>query len=448
MIDPEAVTSENVATKLIGRSHKIDRRLLSGGIFLFASSALVNVGSYGFNLLFGRWLGPERFSDLTLIITLVLLTSFTTSTLGMIAARFSARAAAAGDLAGIASYRHWLGRIGWGVGIAVSLVLIVGARLLQSFFHTASFWPFVILGSTLPLFFVQGVDRGILQGQTHFRHLSLSYQAEMWTRLLCGVLLVGLGFGVSGAVGAIAASFVATWIVAKTGVRGLPSGAILSPSARREVMLFALPVVTTLFGEILINHSDILIVKRFFSAEDAGHYSALSLIGRVVFFASWPIAAIVFPLVTQRAHRNESHRWLLFLSLGVVGAIGGGITLVSAIAPELVIRTLFGSAYLPVSSLLWIYAASTTFYTAANAIISYQLAIGRGFGSILALVAGVSQVLLLWMFHHSLRQMVILQLEIMIALLAISIVWITLSMMRNPDTARGANSATTHPDFV
>ncbi|MGI8484752.1 MAG: oligosaccharide flippase family protein, partial [Thermomicrobiales bacterium] len=428
--------------------HKLDRRLLSGGIFLFASSALVNVGNYGFNLLFGRWLGPERFSDLTLIITLVLLTSFTTSTLGMIAARFAARAAAAGDLAEVASYRHWLGRMGWGAGIAVSLVLMIGARQLQSFFHTASFWPFVILGSAIPLFFVQGVDRGILQGQTHFRRLSLSYQAEMWTRLLCGVLLVGLGFGVSGAVGAIAASFVATWIVAKTGVGGLPPKGVLSASARREVLLFALPVLTTLFGEILINHSDILIAKRFFSAEDAGHYSALSLIGRVVFFASWPIAAIVFPLVTQRAHQNKSHRWLLFLSLGVVVTIGGSITLVTAIAPELVIRTLFGPAYISVAPLLWIYAAATTLYTIANAIVSYQLALGKGFGSILALLAGVFQVLLLWTFHNSLRQMVIVQFEIMVVLLAASVVWMTLSAMRNPDTARGTNSTTTHPDLI
>lgn len=441
MVDPVAETSESITAKMIGRGRMADKRLLSGGVFLFASSALVNVGNYGFNLLFGRWLGPERFSDLTLIITLVLLTSFTTSTLGMISARFSARAAASGDLDGIASYRRWLGHIGWGVGIAISLTLIVGSTRLQSFFHTASFWPFVILGTTIPLFFVQGVDRGVLQGQTHFRRLSLSYQAEMWTRLLCAVLLVGLGFGVSGAVGAIAASFAATWIVAKTGVRGLPRGGTLSSAARREVMLFALPVLATLAGEILINHSDILIVKRSFSAEDAGHYSALSLMGRVVFFASLPIAAVVFPLVTQRAHRNESHRWLLFLSLGVVVAIGGSITLVSAIAPELLIRILFGSAYLSVAPLLWTYAATTTLYTVAYAIISYQLALGKGFGSVLALLAGVAQVLMLWAFHDSLWQVVLVQFEIMVVLLVTTVVWITLSMMRRQTHLTGTTEA-------
>lgn len=422
---------ERLHPKTIGRF--TSNRLLSGGAILFLSSALVNVGNYAFNLVFGRWLGPEKFADLTLIITLVLLTSFTTSTLGMISSRFSARAAASDDFAAIVQYRTWLGRIGWGAGITVSAVLVLGSKQLQSFFHTESFWPFVILGSTITLYFVQGVDRGVLQGRTLFGQLSLSYQAEMWTRLLLAVVLVGLGFGVSGTVGAIAASFVATWLVARRSTSGLPVEGRLSSEARKEVMIFALPVLATLAGEILINHSDILIVKRFFSSEDAGHYAALSLIGRVVFFASWPIAAVVFPLVTQRAHRNEPHRSLLFVSLGVVIAMGGSITLATAIAPEFVVRLLFGAKYLPVAPLLWLYAASTTLYTAANAIISYQLALGKGLGSIMALLAGVAQVVLLWTFHDSLREMVLLQLEIMVVLTVAAVVWTAFTFAQGSD---------------
>lgn len=431
MAERKTCIRERLRAKTLGRI--TNDRLVSGAAILFLSSALVNVGNYVFNLVFGRWLGPERFADLTLIITLVLLTSFTTSTLGMISSRFSARAAASNDLAAIVRYRTWLGRIGWGVGLSVSAVLVLGSKQLQSFFHTESFWPFVILGSTITLYFVQGVDRGVLQGRTLFGQLSLSYQAEMWTRIILAVAFVGLGFGVSGTVGAIAASFVATWLVARHSTVGLPVDGALSPGARREVMVFALPVLATLVGEILVNHSDILIVKRFFSSEDAGHYAALSLIGRVVFFASWPIAAIVFPLVTQRAHRNEPHRSLLFISLGVVIAIGGSITLVTAIAPELVIRLLFGAEYLPVAPLLWLYAASTTLYTAANAIVSYQLALGKGLGSIMALLAGIAQVVLLWTFHDSLRQMVLLQLDIMIVLTVAAITWIALSFARGSD---------------
>lgn len=61
----------------------------------------------------------------------------------------------------------------------------------------------MILAVGLPVYFAQGVDRGVLQGQTRFGLLSLSYQAEMWARLLLAVLLVALGGTVNGAVAVI-----------------------------------------------------------------------------------------------------------------------------------------------------------------------------------------------------------------------------------------------------
>ena len=45
--------------------------ILSGGALLFASMTVVNAGNYLFNLILGRWLGPEAFSDLSLIVTLL-----------------------------------------------------------------------------------------------------------------------------------------------------------------------------------------------------------------------------------------------------------------------------------------------------------------------------------------------------------------------------------------
>jgi len=59
----------------------------------------------------------------------------------------------------------------------------------------------------LPLFFVQSVDRGVLQGRTRFARLAASYQAEMWVRLLIALGLVALGLGVNGAAAGLVFSF-------------------------------------------------------------------------------------------------------------------------------------------------------------------------------------------------------------------------------------------------
>ena len=74
-------------------------------------------------------------------------------------------------------------------GLVLMLLFALGAPIWQRFFHTASFWPFVILAVGLPFYLMQGVDRGVLQGQTRFKLLSGSYQIEMWVRLLGAVRL-------------------------------------------------------------------------------------------------------------------------------------------------------------------------------------------------------------------------------------------------------------------
>jgi O-antigen/teichoic acid export membrane protein len=412
-----------LVTRLKGGSSAPTAGLAAGGLVLFASTALVNGGNYLFNLILGRWLGPTEFSDLNLIVTLLLLLSFATSTLGMIAARFAARYDAGGDPLALASLRSWLLRISGIAGCIVAALLVAGAPLLKRFFNTESAWPFVILGIGLPIYFIQGGDRGILQGRTRFTALSLSYQAEMWTRLLGGIALVAAGLGVGGAVGGIAASFVAAWLITRRALAGVVGHEPLSREHQREIAVFAGPVMLGLAGQILINNSDVLIVKHAFDRDTSGHYAALALIGRVVFFAAWPIATVIFPIAAQRAHRGEPHRSLAFISIGVSLGIGGVITLACAIAPKLIVRILFGSDYLEIANLLWLYALATTAYTVASTLVQYQLGLGKSFGSILTLVAGALQVVLLSLFHDSTRQVVTIQLGLMAALLAAALVW-------------------------
>ena len=389
------------------------RGLLAGGGLLFASTTLVNGGNYLFNLLLGRWLGPDDFADLSLIVTLLLVISFATTTLSMVAAKFTAIHEAGNDIARIATVRRWLTVRAWTIGIALGIALSLGSPWLHRFFNTRGALPFIIFGLGAPFFVVQGVDRGVLQGRTRFVVLAMSYQAEMWVRLLAGVALVGAGLSVNWAVGAIAASFVATWAVARRAGSGLMSAGSLPASERAAIVAFSLPVIAGLVGQILINNSDVLIVKHFFDRTDAGQYAALALVGRIVFFATWSIVTVTFPIVAQRQQRGEGHRQFLWLSIAIVLAGSAVILTAMVTAPDLIVRVLFGADYLRIAPLLWLYAVATTLYALANVGVTYQLSAGRGLGSWLALAAGGIQVLTLTLIHGSLRQVVVAQIVVM-----------------------------------
>ena len=397
--------------------------LLTGSAILFVSTTVVNLGNYVFNLAMGRWLGPATFADLSLIVTLMLVVTLVTGTFQTVVAKFSAAFAVDEDLVGLAGLRRWSSHIAWGLGTVLAIGFVVGASWLQAFFHTASHWPFIIFGIGVPIYFAQGVDRGILQGRLLFGTLTWSYQAEMWARLVAGVALVAAGFGVNGAVGALTLSFVATWLVARRAAHTLPRDAEYDVARRRQTLRFAGPVALALVGQILINNSDVLIVKRFFVSEEAGLYAALALIGRIVFFATWSVATVLLPTVAQRHQRGERHIHLLWLSLGLVMAVSSVIIVGSYFFAEPIVNLLFGAAYVSISPLLWLYAIATTLYALSNVIVTYRLSIGNGWGSLFSVIGGVIQVIVLSLYHESLAQVVIMQIYLMSGLFAVLMIW-------------------------
>lgn len=400
-----------------------DGGLLAGGMLFFVSATIVNLGNYVFNLILGRWLGPAAFADLSLIVTLLLLVTFITTGFQQTVAKFVAVHAAADDWLRMVGLRRWMRGWAWIAGALLLALFGLGAPLWSRFFHTQSTWPFVILAVGLPFYFAQGVDRGALQGQTRFKTLALSYQAEMWVRLFAALALVALGFSVNGAVGGITLSLVATWFVARRVGFGLPSLGTFSPAERKAVSLFAASVGVAEVSQILINNSDILIVKHFFDAQSAGWYAALALIGRAVFFATWPIVLAMFPIVAQKQHKGEPHRYLLGIAMALVLLVSLAIIALTAIVPDPIVRILFGEAYLSISSLLWLYSIATGLYSLSNVVINYRLSLGDGGGSALAVVAGVMQVAGLWIWHTSLRQVVLVQIGIMAVLLVALLAW-------------------------
>ncbi len=397
-------------------------KLASASALLMISMTVVNAGNYIYNLIMGRWLGPSLFADLSLIVTLLLVVTFLTAPIQMTTARYSAIHTADGDLKALASIRRFIWRAAAGLGLTLTVLFIAFAPLLQNFFHTQSSLPFIIFGAALPFSLLQGVERGILQGQTRFGILAASYQVEMWTRLLVSIGLVAMGLSVNGAVIGISLSFVFTWLTARLAVKNLFTKEDISKEIRAELITFAMPVLVSQLGQILINNSDVILVKRFYAPEQAGQYAALALIGRIVFFATWSVVTTMFPIVAQKQKMGEAHEHLLWLSLGIVLAVSAPIVLLTLVIPEWIVKILFGAQYLGIAPLLWLYALATSLYAMANVVIMYRLSLGKGAETRFAIAAGVVQVLGIILFHQTLAQVVYVQVVVM-AVLFLSLLW-------------------------
>ncbi len=371
----------------------------SGAAFL-VSAAVVHGGNYLFNVVMGRALGPAPFSDLLVVLTLLLAMTLVSGTLQTAAAKLATESGG-----GAAS--RWLRSRALGAGSVLALVIAAGSPMLSRFFNVESPLPFIIIAAGVPALLAQAVDRGVLQGSVRFGRLALSYQAEMWCRLGGAGLLVWAGLGLNGAVAALALSFWVSWALSRPRSRSGPATGRPPVGAVAGAALLAA-------GEVLVNHADLLIVKHFNEAAVAGAFGAIALVGRIPFFAAWTLAALAFPSVAAGDGRARRQ------TLGAVAVIGTGVTVAGWVFPG-VVELLFGDGFFTYASYLGPYTASTAMFALARTEALLELAAGRHRGTTLVLAAGVVQAAALWWLGAAIGTVVAVRLAVM-ALLAAALV--------------------------
>ena len=322
---------------------------------LFIMSAmLVNGGNYLYNLILGRFLGPEKFADAAILVTLLLVLSFAAMTFQLVTAKFSV-------IFEDSVYQSFIATIYKSasiVGVVLGTLIVLFSSELQVLFKTTSSSMFVVFGIGIPFYFLMSVNRGVFQGQKKLISLSVTYQLEMMSRLaitfglLClfevdSSLLIAIGILCSFIVGLLPFEFKKIPVFNRIKLK--------KPETKMVRNFF----IITAFYEvtlIMINNSDILLVKHYFDSYEAGLYASLALIGRVVYFIAWMFVMLLLPTVVQLKKQGISTRPILFKYIIYIVIIAASIVLACYFFPNQIINILFGNEYIEIASLLWKYA--------------------------------------------------------------------------------------------
>ncbi len=385
------------------------------------SVIIVNGGNYLYNLLLGRILGPELFADVALLITFLLVLSFVAMTFQVATAKFSVLF----EKQVFTNFVNISYRYATIVGTVLGILLIVFAKDLQQIFNTQSHLMFTIFGFGIPIYFIMSVNRGIYQGKKKFDNLAITYQGEMMSRLLITLILIYfLPFkpSVLIAIGIII-SFGLGLIPFKTKNVSIFKKSVLSKEHSKHIIQF---FVLTAFYEctqIIINNSDILLVKHYFDQYEAGLYASLALIGRVVYFVAWMFVMLLLPKVVQKQKDGEAHTPILFKYVSYIALLSVIVISGCYLFPELVINLMFGSDYMAIAPLLWKYAVATSLFAISNIFAYYFLSLDRYIPVVISGLLGISQVVLIIFYHDSLAQVVLMQIMAMAILLVVQLIY-------------------------
>ena len=397
------------------KSRTLQARILSGSFVLLLGSGLATAINFGYNISVARFLGPTAFGHATAVYTLLTLISAVTLSFQIVPAKVVAQQSSPEAQSGV--YRDFH-RSAWACGIFVALVMLLFQRGIADYLKLPSPVLVELIAIGAAFYVPLGSRRGYIQGAYGFRSLATNLILEGLVRLSGSLLLMMLGFGVRGVIAANAAAIAVAYFAAAPKLApAVPSQLRLSYALRESMQ-----AMVFFAGQVIINNCDIVLVKHFFTPTLAGLYAAVAMVGRVIFALSSAVVNSMFPLVAGTRDEERKDLRVIATSLLLVLTMGCALALGLRLAPAGIWTAFLGSGFgvagkygLPY--LLSLYAITTVVYSLSVVMITYEMSykiantswVQLAFSGVV--IAGICQ------FHSSLRQVILVQLVLMIGLL-------------------------------
>ncbi len=385
--------------------------VLGGSLIMLLSMGFVNLFNFSYNVFMARELGPAEFGHINAAVTILLIASCVSLAFQLVCTKFVARSTAESGKAGVF---HYLLRRAWMISLPLGIGLFLAQKPVAEYLNLPNPWIIGVLAIGIGVYAPVGVKRGAMQGTCSFISLGSNFVLEALTRFVVGVLLVIVGYGTLGAVGAISAAVLVAYFFPRVPPTLRASSSLIEPPSYAE----ALQAIVFFVGQVIINNVDILMVKHFFAPEPAGIYAALAQVGRLLYFVCWfGIVNAMFP-VSAAASEEDSHRsHTLMLPVLLVLGVSVLFVLVVAIFPHFIMGVIFGAKFAQTESLLAWYAAATALYSLSVVLIAYEMSRRIANTGWVQLVFSGVLVLSIGAFHGTLREVVAVRIVLMAAML-------------------------------
>lgn len=328
-------------------------RSKAGGSVITIAIIVMNLGTYGFNIVAARLLGPQEFGAVASLLNLLILVTVLQLALQTVSAR---RIAA--QPSSVAEVEDSMLRVGWRAALAMFLLCLVVSPLVNVGLRLESL-PTALLTAVIAVpFTMTGVYAGILQGERRWGELAAMYAALGIPRLLLGVAMILVRpTQFSAMVGVTVAAFapaVIGWLALRRGRAGhhVHSGDHHPMAVIRETISNG----SALLAFLALANVDLLIARNIFDEHTAGLYAAGSLLIKAVLFLPQFVVVLAFPSMGTDHERRDA----LVKSLLVVIALGVIATAATWLLSGLALTFVGGPEYAEIESRLWAFAALGT----------------------------------------------------------------------------------------
>lgn len=408
-------------------SLKTDNSLLKYSGIIFIATIFGGVINYLFQVYVGRALGPEGYGEFSALVSLLYITSVPAGTISTTIALFISEYRAKSEFGKIKYLLIYSIKKLFIFGIAGFILIGIVSGAIASYLNLTSKIPILIIGLIFIVSAIYPIATGALQGLQKFTHAGINGILGSIFKLVSGILLVYAGWGVNGAILSLFLSPLFAFLFALVPLRSIFKEVSIK-TQNMEILRFSFPVLITILVITLISNIDVMIVKHYFNAQEAGYYSAASLISKIIFFATGSIATVMLPKVSEIHLKKENTLIILKNCLAYTFLISILSIIVYWMAPTFVVGLLFGREYTETTRIIGTLGVAMMFFSLSYMIIIYNMAV-KNFRFIYGTTAILLlEIILLSVFHETLYVVV----KILAALFILLFAGLVIGVMWNP----------------
>ncbi|MBI2031258.1 MAG: oligosaccharide flippase family protein [Candidatus Levybacteria bacterium] len=401
----------------------IKHELITGSFYIFTGSLIANIFAFLFNLLLARNLNTVDYGAYASLLSLFILIGIPAQSITTVIIKFAADYFTKNKIDEAKVLYSRLLKLSIIFSIFIFLGFVLFSISIKEFLNLDNIWYVILTGFIVSINYLGIVNNAYLQSLLKFSFISFTQIAGGALKIAIGGLLVFLGFKVFAALWAIVLAFLLplffTFIPLRFLINKKKTMDIKFPT--KEIIIYALPTTITILSLNSLTSIDIILVKHFFHAHDAGLYAGLSLAGKVIFYFTSPIVSVMFPLLIKRHNLGKDYNSLFYLALILVAIPSIVIMLFYFLFPLLTINFFLGGReYVEISPYLGIYGLFIVVFSLLNVCANFFLSLKKTNVFIIIGLGVLSQIILISAFHRTFFQV------IGVSLIASSVIFIIL----------------------
>ncbi|HAI74426.1 MAG TPA: hypothetical protein DCS28_01965 [Candidatus Moranbacteria bacterium] len=349
-------------------------------LILFSGSMVNNVLNYIFHLVVGRMVSIEVYGETESLISLMTIISVPAATLIMVMTRYAAEYKAQNDKKRSYELLKYFNKKVLRYGTPIFIAAIFITPYVSSFLNIESNIPLFIVWSSMLLSLFSSGAYGMLSGWQKFKEAGWALIGGGGLKLISALGFIALGIKLNGLMFSFFLSAVSTYVISLICLKFIFKAKESGDYEIKKIDLGPIKntVATFFMGNLAINalgNTDMVLAKHNLSDIEAGQYGALTIVSKIIFFATGVVASVLFSMSAEHNHKKANTEKLFFGALYLMMAVSAISAAIYFIAPGLILFILFGAKYSAVADYLGWFAIMVVLFSVVNLTMQYLLSL-------------------------------------------------------------------------